>query len=99
MPSPVAGVLQKIIVAVDSTVAVGAELAVIADGAAATSAPAAPVVAAPVTPPPAPVVAAPVTPPPAPVVAAPAAVASSTGTIVTMPEPMVWPPLKAPCFP
>jgi pyruvate dehydrogenase E2 component (dihydrolipoamide acetyltransferase) len=85
IPSPVAGVLQKIIVAVDSTVAVGAELAVIADGAAATSAPAAPVVAAPVTPPPAPVVAAPVTPPPAPVVAAPAAVASSTGTIVTMP--------------
>ena len=68
IPSPVAGVLQKIIVAVDSTVAVGAELAVIADGAAATSAPAAPVVAAPVTPPP-----------------APAAVASSTGTIVTMP--------------
>ena len=80
IPSPVAGVLQKIIVAVDSTVAVGAELAVIADGAAATSAPAAPVVSAPVTPPPAPVVAAPVTPPPA-----PAAVASSTGTIVTMP--------------
>ena len=73
IPSPVAGVLQKIIVAVDSTVAVGAELAVIADGAAATSAPAAPVVAAPVT------------PPPAAVVAAPAAVASSTGTIVTMP--------------
>ena len=84
IPSPVAGVLQKIIVAVDSTVAVGAELAVIADGAAATSAPAA-VVAAPVTPPPAAVVAAPVTPPPAAVVAAPAAVASSTGTIVTMP--------------
>ncbi len=73
IPSPVAGVLQKIIVAVDSTVAVGAELAVIADGAAATSAPATPVVAAPVT------------PPPAAVVAAPAAVASSTGTIVTMP--------------
>ncbi len=85
IPSPVAGVLQKIIVAVDSTVAVGAELAVIADGAAATSAPATPVVAAPVTPPPAAVVAAPVTPPPAAVVAAPAAVASSTGTIVTMP--------------
>ncbi|MGI9132226.1 MAG: 2-oxoglutarate dehydrogenase, E2 component, dihydrolipoamide succinyltransferase [Candidatus Nanopelagicaceae bacterium] len=78
IPSPVAGVLQKIIVAVDSTVAVGAELAVIADGAAATSAPATPVVAAPVTPPPAAVVAAPATPPPA-------AVASSTGTIVTMP--------------
>jgi len=80
IPSPVAGVLQKIVVAVDSTVAVGAELAIIADGAAATSTPAAaPVVQAPaapvvVTPPPAPV---------APVVAA--AVASSSGTIVTMP--------------
>jgi 2-oxoglutarate dehydrogenase E2 component (dihydrolipoamide succinyltransferase) len=83
IPSPVAGILQKIVVAVDSTVAVGAELAVIADGAAApqTPPPAAPVAAAPV---------APVTPPPAaPVaaapVAAPASVASSTGTIVTMP--------------
>ena len=86
IPSPVAGILQKIVVAVDSTVAVGAELAVIADGAsgAATPAPAAPVAAAPVTPPPAPaapVVAAPVTPAPA----APGAVPSSTGTIVTMP--------------
>ena len=87
IPSPVAGILQKIVVAVDSTVAVGAELAVIADGASAASAPApaAPVAAAaPVTPPPAPVapvVAAPVTPAPA----APVAVPSSTGTIVTMP--------------
>ncbi len=85
IPSPVAGVLQKIIVAVDSTVAVGAELAVIADGATA-SAPSAPV--APVE---IPVAVAPVTPPPAPVApvvatpAAPAAVASSSGTIVTMP--------------
>ena len=77
IPSPVAGILQKIVVAVDSTVAVGAELAVIADGAtsAATPPPAAPVVAA-----------APVTPPPAPVVAAaPVAAATSAGTIVTMP--------------
>ena len=81
IPSPVAGILQKIVVAVDSTVAVGAELAVIADGAtsAATPPPAAPAVAAaPVTPPPAPVVA-------APVVAAPVAAATSAGTIVTMP--------------
>ena len=69
IPSPVAGILQKIVVAVDSTVAVGAELAVIADGA-----------SAPQTPPPA---AAPVAA--APVAAAPASVASSTGTIVTMP--------------
>ena len=85
IPSPVAGILQKIVVAVDSTVAVGAELAVIADGATSASAPA-PVVAAPVVAAPvavAPVVAAPVVQ--APVVAAPVAVASSTGTIVTMP--------------
>ena len=79
IPSPVAGILQKIVVAVDSTVAVGAELAVIADGAtsAATPPPAAPAVAAPVTPPPAPAVAA------AP--ATPVAAATSAGTIVTMP--------------
>jgi len=49
IPSPVAGILQKIVVAIDQTVPVGAELAIIADGAAATPAPAAPVVAAPVT--------------------------------------------------
>ncbi|CAB4748633.1 unannotated protein [freshwater metagenome] len=85
IPSPVAGVLQKIVVAVDSTVAVGAELAVIADSATSASTPA-PVVAAPVAA--APVVVAPVVQAPvavAPVVAAPVAVASSTGTIVTMP--------------
>ena len=81
IPSPVAGILQKIVVAVDSTVAVGAELAVIADGAtsAVTPAPVAPVVAAPPVVQ-APVVQAPITPPPAPVVAT-----SSAGTIVTMP--------------
>ena len=74
IPSPVAGTLTKIIVQVDQTVPVGAELAIIADGAAAP-APAAPVIAAP---------AAPVTPPPAaPVAAAPAA--SGAGTVITMP--------------
>ena len=80
IPSPVAGTLQKIVVGIDQTVPVGAELAIIADGAApaSTPAPAAPVAAAPVA-------AAPVTPPP-PVVAAPAApAASSAGTIITMP--------------
>jgi 2-oxoglutarate dehydrogenase E2 component (dihydrolipoamide succinyltransferase) len=86
IPSPVAGILQKIVVAIDQTVPVGAELAIIADGAApaSTPAPAAPVAAAPVTPPPAaPVASAPATPPPAaPVAAAPA---TSAGTIITMP--------------
>ena len=87
IPSPVAGILQKIVVAIDQTVPVGAELAIIADGAApaSTPAPAAPVAAAPVTPPPAaPVVAAPVNPPPA-APAAPVAAAPSAGTIITMP--------------
>ena len=86
IPSPVSGTLQKIVVQIDQTVPVGAELAIIADGAAASApAPAAPV-AAPVieTPAPAPVAASPVTPPPAP--ATPAAPASSgAGTVITMP--------------
>ncbi len=90
IPSPVAGILQKIVVAVDQTVAVGAELAVIAtDGAAAAPVAAAPVAAAPTPPPPppvAPVVAAPVVV--APVAVAPAAaapVSAGAGTVITMP--------------
>ncbi len=86
IPSPVAGVLQKIVVGVDQTVAVGAELAVIADSASgAAPAAAAPVVEAPAapTPPPAPVVEAPAAPTPPP--AAPAASNSSSGTVITMP--------------
>ena len=84
IPSPVAGVLQKIVVGIDQTVAVGAELAIIADGAAApVDATPAPVAATPppVVQTPAPVVAAPVvaTPPPA----APAA--SGAGTVISMP--------------
>jgi 2-oxoglutarate dehydrogenase E2 component (dihydrolipoamide succinyltransferase) len=79
IPSPVSGILQKIVVQVDQTVAVGAELAIIADGAAAsTPAPAAPV-------------ATPVVPKPEPVAPTPEAVAPSTpapagaGTVITMP--------------
>ena len=83
IPSPVAGILQKIVVQIDQTVPVGAELAIIADGAAASSpAPAAPV-AAPVVPQPEPVAAAPVTPTPAPVATTPAP--SGSGTVITMP--------------
>jgi len=72
IPSPVAGVLQKIIVQVDSTVAVGTQLAVIQESGAVAKA-AAPAAAAPATPPPPPppapavVVQAPPPPPPAPV--------------------------------
>ena len=84
IPSPVAGILTKIVVGVDQTVAVGAELAVIADsaGASAPAPVAAPAAPAPVA---APVVAAPVaaTPPPAAPVAAPAS--SGGGTVITMP--------------
>jgi 2-oxoglutarate dehydrogenase E2 component (dihydrolipoamide succinyltransferase) len=80
IPSPVAGTLLAIDVAIDTTVPVGARLGLIGAANGAVAAPA-PVVAAPVTPPPAPVVAAPVvaapvvaapiTPPPAPVAATP----------------------------
>ena len=83
IPSPVSGTLQKIVVQVDQTVPVGAELAIIADGAAASApapAPAAPV-SAPVVETPAPVAAAPVTPPPAPAAPAP----TGAGTVITMP--------------
>ncbi len=91
IPSPVAGVLQKIVVGIDQTVAVGAELAIIADGAAtATPAPAAPVAATPApvvqTPAPvAPVVAAPVVVTPAPVASPVAPAASGSGTVISMP--------------
>jgi len=83
IPSPVAGTLTKIVVQIDQTVPVGAELAIIADGAAQPAA-AAPVAAAPVVAPAAPVVApvvAPVAAVPAPVVAA----APTSGTVITMP--------------
>ena len=84
IPSPVAGVLQKIVVGIDQTVAVGAELAIIADGASApVAATPAPVAATPppVVQTPAPVVAAPVvaTPPPS------APTASGAGTVISMP--------------
>jgi len=98
IPSPVAGTLQKIIVGVDQTVAVGAELAVIADGAAAPVA--APVVTAPPVVVAPPVVAAPVvTAPPVvvapPVVAAPVVVtppaAPVTAPVATDPDAYVTP--------
>jgi pyruvate dehydrogenase E2 component (dihydrolipoamide acetyltransferase) len=76
IPSPVAGILQKIVVAVDTTVLVGAELAIIADSAAAP----APAAAAPVATAPAPAPAA-----AAPVAAAPVAANPSAGTVITMP--------------
>ena len=79
IPSPVSGTLQKIVVQVDQTVPVGAELAIIADSAgASTPAPA----AAPVAAAPAP---APVVETPAAVIVAPAPAATGAGTVITMP--------------
>jgi len=79
IPSPVSGTLSKILVQIDATVPVGADLAIIEDGAAAPAPVAVtPVAAAPVAAP---------TPPPvaAPVAVAPAAAPSASGTIITMP--------------
>ena len=86
IPSPVAGILQKIVVQIDQTVPVGAELAIIAVSGETSNPPVAQVAAQQVTPvavveTPAPIVAAPVTPPPA------AAIPATTGagTVITMP--------------
>ena len=91
IPSPVAGVLQKIVVQVDSTVAVGAELAVIAESGSAAK-PAAQTPAPVATPSPAPVAAPTPVATPAPTPVAPVQVsnptpapASSGATIVSMP--------------
>jgi len=86
IPSPVAGTLQKIVVQIDQTVPVGAELAIIADSAAAPTAPAAaPVVSEPViSTRVAQVPAQPVTPV-AVVETPPAPAATGAGTVITMP--------------
>ena len=95
IPSPVAGVIQQILVKEDETVAVGAVLAVVGDGAAQSTPPAAPAAPAtppaPVTPPPA---AAPVVPPPAPAVVIPPAPVALTPP----PAPAVVTPPPAPAF-
>jgi 2-oxoglutarate dehydrogenase E2 component (dihydrolipoamide succinyltransferase) len=84
IPSPVAGILTKIVVQIDQTVAVGAELAVIADGVsepitklAVSEVPAEVVPTVAVVAAPAPVIA-------APVIAAPVPTAGA-GTVITMP--------------
>ena len=81
IPSPVSGTLSKILVQIDATVPVGADLAIIEDGAGTPAPVAAPVAAAPVAAPTPPPVAAPVAAAPA----APAAAPSTSGTIITMP--------------
>ena len=110
IPSPVAGVIEQILVQEDETVHVGAVLVIISGGSGAAAAPAAPVAAepvvqAPVAPPRAPPVAAPVTPPVTPPVAAPVAPPVSTPMIYTPAAPVtpvvpvaapVAPPVAAP---
>jgi pyruvate dehydrogenase E2 component (dihydrolipoamide acetyltransferase) len=102
IPSPIAGVVEEILVAEDETVEVGAVLARIGDGSGAGGAPAAaapvaeapvveaPVVAAPPAPEPAPVVAPPVAAPPAPAAVTPPPVAAPPA------PPVVAPPAPAP---
>lgn len=86
IPSPAAGKLEKILIPVDSVVAVGTELALIGDGA---SSPSAPVAAAPApTPAPVPVVQAPIVQ--APVVQAPVA------PVVAVEKPVPAPPKTPP---
>ncbi len=96
IPSPVAGVIQQILVKEDETVAVGAVLAVVGDGAAATPPAAAPAVAAPVAP--APIAPAPVTP--APVVSSPV-IPAPVSAIATplVPAPVAPPAPPAPVAP
>ena len=91
IPSPVAGVLQQILVQEDEVALVGAVLAIVADGVASTPAPAAPApVEAPVAPP---VVQAPVAPP---VVAAPVAAPVVTPPTLPVFTPQVSTPVAAP---
>jgi pyruvate dehydrogenase E2 component (dihydrolipoamide acetyltransferase) len=100
IPSPVAGILQQILVAEDETVAVGTVLAIVGEGAATESAPAA---AAPVTAEAAPAAAEPAAPAPAaatPVAEVPAPVpAAPAAAPVAPPAPPVAAPVAAPPTP
>ena len=92
IPSPAAGKLEKILIPVDSVVAVGTELALIGDGASSQSAP----VAAAPAPTPAPVP----TPAPAPVAQAPIVqapvVQASVAPVVAVEKPVPAPPKTPP---
>jgi len=102
IPSPVAGVVQQILVQEDETVAVGAVLAVIGDGAAATPAAPAPSAVetpAPVAAAPAPVVEAPVAPAPVAAVPAAAPVVAPVAAPVAPAMPAPVPAVAAPAAP
>jgi 2-oxoglutarate dehydrogenase E2 component (dihydrolipoamide succinyltransferase) len=91
IPSPVAGTLLAIDVAVDTTVPVGARLGLIGAAGGAVSAPA-PAAAAPATP----IAVAPVTPPPAPVVAAPVSAPVVAAPVTPPPAPVAVAPVSQP---
>ena len=101
IPSPVAGVIEQILVQEDETVQVGAVLVIISGGSGAAAAPAAPAAAEPVVQAPvAPPVATPVAPPVAPPVAAPVAPPVSTPMIYTPAAPVTPAiPVAAPVAP
>jgi pyruvate dehydrogenase E2 component (dihydrolipoamide acetyltransferase) len=106
IPSPVAGVLQQIMVQEDETVAVGAVLAIVGEGAVAAAAPAAPETPAvtppaPVAEPVAPAPVAPVAQPAAPAPAAPVAPVAPVAQVapaapVAPPAPVAQPAAPAP---
>ena len=92
IPSPVAGVIEQILVQEDETVQVGAVLVIIGSGSG-SAAPAAPAAAAPVAPP---VVQAPPAPVAPPVVAAPVAPPVIAAPPVVVAVPVVAPPVAPP---
>jgi 2-oxoglutarate dehydrogenase E2 component (dihydrolipoamide succinyltransferase) len=92
IPSPVAGVIEQILVQEDETVQVGAVLVIIGSGSG-SAAPAAPATAAPVAPP---VVQAPPAPVAPPVVAAPVAPPVIAAPPVVVAPPVVAPPVVVP---
>lgn len=95
IPSPVAGVIQQILVIEDETVAVGAVLAVVGDGAASATPPAA--TAAPVAAPAAPAAPAPVIPSPVSAIATPVVPAPVAPPVpVAAPAPVSPPAPPAP---
>ena len=92
IPSPVAGVIEQILVQEDETVQVGAVLVIIGSGSG-SAAPAAPAAAAPVAPP---VVQAPPAPVAPPVVAAPVAPPVVAAPPIVVAPPVVAPPVAPP---
>jgi 2-oxoglutarate dehydrogenase E2 component (dihydrolipoamide succinyltransferase) len=92
IPSPVAGVIEQILVQEDETVQVGAVLVIIGSGSGA-AAPAAPAAEAPVAPPVVQAAPAPVAPP---VIPAPVAPAAVTAPPVVVAPPVVAPPVAPP---